>query len=103
MREINCRDLPEAAMGTGLRILLWSAAWCAPCQQFKPVLERFSRSRDLEVLQVDISRCPAEVLSEHLVTMIPTVSFWRDDEWLGNVSGPRDQATLDEMVAELAV
>lgn len=54
-------------------LIYFTAAWCAPCRQFGPVLAKEAEARGLSVIKVDIDNDPAGVAAFHNVTSVPTV------------------------------
>jgi thioredoxin-like negative regulator of GroEL len=52
------------------KILYFSAGWCQPCKNFKPIMEQVSR--ELPVQFVDIDASP-QLVAEYGVRNVPTV------------------------------
>ena len=51
-------------------ILYFSATWCQPCKNFKPIMEQVSR--ELPVQFVDVDANP-QLVAEYGVRSVPTV------------------------------
>ena len=52
------------------KILYFSAAWCGPCKNFKPIMEQVSREIPVEFIDVDAS---PQLVAEYGVRNIPTL------------------------------
>jgi thioredoxin-like negative regulator of GroEL len=52
------------------KILYFSATWCGPCKNFKPIMEQVSR--ELPVQFVDVDTNP-QLVAEYGVRSVPTV------------------------------
>jgi len=52
------------------KILYFSASWCGPCRNFKPIMEQVSR--ELPVQFVDVDANP-DLVAEYGIRNVPTV------------------------------
>ena len=52
------------------KILYFSASWCQPCKNFKPIMEQVSR--ELPVQFVDVDANP-DLVAEYGIRNVPTV------------------------------
>ena len=52
------------------KILYFSAAWCGPCKNFKPIMEQVSREIPVEFIDVDAN---PQLVAEYGVRNIPTL------------------------------
>ena len=52
------------------KILYFSAAWCGPCRNFKPIMEQVSRELPVEFVDVDAS---PQLVAEYGIKSVPTV------------------------------
>ena len=52
------------------KILYFSAAWCGPCKNFKPIME--SLSNEMAIQFVDIDSNP-QLVAEYGIRNIPTI------------------------------
>ena len=57
-----------------MKILFFSAPWCAPCKTFKPIVESVCNKKGLPFEMVDISINSALAQQYH-VKSVPTVVF----------------------------
>ena len=54
------------------KILYFSASWCGPCQNFKPIMESISQS--IPTVIVDIDSRP-DLVSQYGIRSVPTLVF----------------------------
>ena len=52
------------------KILYFSASWCQPCKNFKPIMEQVSRELPVQFVDVDAS---PDLVAEYGVRNVPTV------------------------------
>ena len=52
------------------KILYFSATWCGPCKNFKPIMEQVSRELPVQFVDVDAS---PQLVAEYGVRSVPTV------------------------------
>jgi putative thioredoxin len=78
------------------------AAWCGPCRQLTPVLEKAVRARDgaVALAKVDTDANP-RVAAEHQIQSIPSVKAYRDGkvvaEFMGAQPAPQVERFLDSI------
>lgn len=90
----------EAIASTeGVLIIDFTAAWCGPCKQIRPILDDMAADHaDVTVLAVDVDEQPS-LAAEHQVLSMPTLLFVRDGRPVRRVVGARPRGYLE---AELA-
>tara|TARA_R110002167_G_C12491401_1_gene635447 strand:+ start:430 stop:678 length:249 start_codon:yes stop_codon:yes gene_type:complete len=66
------------------KILYFSATWCGPCKNLRPIME--SLSNQMIVQFVDIDSSP-DLAAEYGVTSIPTLVFEKDGRPVKRESG----------------
>ena len=52
------------------KILYFSASWCQPCKNFKPIMEQVSRELPVQFVDVDAS---PQLVAEYGVRSVPTL------------------------------
>jgi thioredoxin-like negative regulator of GroEL len=52
------------------KILYFSASWCQPCKNFKPIMEQVSRELPVQFVDVDAS---PQLVAEYGVRSVPTI------------------------------
>ncbi len=92
------------AAETPLLVDFW-AAWCGPCKQLTPVLEKLVRSYGGKVRLVKINVDENQAIAAQLrVQSLPTVYAFRDGQPLDGFVGGQPEKTLrafiDRLVAE---
>ena len=55
-----------------MRILLFGAAWCKPCKEFKPIVEKVCSEKELPLKFVDVDE-DTEATSSRNVKGVPTL------------------------------
>ena len=87
------------APGTGLTMLEFTAAWCAPCRLMAPVLESIATEYDgkLRVMQLDADSNQATTVRLG-VRGLPTTLLFRDGEIVDRIVGAVPIARVRERV-----
>lgn len=83
----------------GVLIVDFTAEWCGPCKQIRPILDDMAAAHaDVTVLVVDVDEQPS-IAAEHQVLSMPTLLMVRDGQAVRRVVGARPRSYLE---AELA-
>ena len=75
-------------------ILYFSATWCGPCKNFKPIMEQVSR--ELPVRFVDVDSNP-QLVAEYGVRSVPTVIFLKDGQTVDKKAGVLTEAQIKSL------
>lgn len=94
MQEIQGDQIAGALAAPGLRLIQWGANWCAPCQAQKSDLLKFEGRTGIEVLHVEVERCPASTLIDMGIMKVPTLTVHRDGKEIGRF----DRIGLSELI-----
>jgi len=70
----------------GLTLLDFTAAWCAPCRQLKPVLQSLAADYRIRLAEIDVDHDPL-LAQQFAVKAMPTVVLWRDGREVGRFVG----------------
>jgi thioredoxin-like negative regulator of GroEL len=52
------------------KILAFTATWCGPCRNFKPILEQVSREIPVEFIDIDAN---PQLVAEYGIRSVPTI------------------------------
>ncbi len=79
------------------------AAWCAPCRQLSPLLERVAarHADDVAVVKVDVDAAP-RLAARYRVQGIPSVKAFRDGAVVAEFTGLQPEAAVERFFAALA-
>ena len=89
IEHIDDTNFETDVLGSGLPYLLvFSAAWCAPCRALTPIVDELAREHQgrVRVGKIDLDDSP-EVGSRLGVRGLPTVVLFRDGQERGRVLG----------------
>jgi len=85
----------------GVSILYFTADWCGPCQQFRPVYDQISEEfPEIAFGKVDID-AQRELADAYGIRSIPTLVAHRDGVPVSKQKGAMGAAQLRELVTEL--
>ncbi len=98
------KDVIEASRAVPVLVDFW-AAWCAPCKQLTPLLEKVVRSYGgkVRLVKINVDEHPA-VAGQLRVQQLPTVYAFRDgrplDGFMGAQSESAIRAFIDRIVGQ---
>ncbi len=95
------KDVIEASKD-GLVLVDFWAAWCGPCKQLAPVLEKVVRSYGgkVRLVKLDTDAHPA-VAAQLRVQSLPTVYAFRDGRPVDGFTGAQPESVLRELIDRL--
>ena len=106
-RQIAHKDLgvdllekfQEQINGTKLNLVQFSASWCGPCQQLKPIIEKISNdmSDKIECYYHDIESQPNEP-TKYSVRGVPTVLLFKGGKLVGTKVGATSEKDMLEFI-----
>lgn len=75
-----------------VRILYFSAEWCGPCKQFKPLMEKLEEA-GYPIFFEDVDKDP--ILAEsYQVRSVPTIKIVKNDKVVETMVGVQDPKLL---------
>jgi len=96
--ELNSKQREEYIM----KIMIFSAAWCGPCQVLKPIIGKLKEElTSVEFEVVDIDTQP-ELATEMGVRAVPTLMFLKDGEVKDTAVGLLRESEIRKKIEELA-
>lgn len=80
-------------------IIKFSAPWCWPCQQYKPVFDAVKNSHfaEAEFLEVDVDSNQEEAI-KYRVMSVPTTIVIKDWQLIESITWPLSKEYLTELI-----
>ena len=76
------------------QILYFSATWCGPCKNFKPIMENVSNS--IPVQFIDVDQNPT-LSAQYSIRSIPTLVFLKDGQEINKRPGVLSESQVKEI------
>lgn len=81
-----------------ITVLRFTADWCGPCKQYKPVFEKWAATRkDITILSVDVDEHP-DLAKRYRVSSIPTTVILQDGILSDSHAGVMSNKQLENFV-----
>lgn len=78
-----------------MKLLYFSAPWCAPCKALSPVLEKIGQTHTVHKINIDEQ---FELAQKFNIRSVPTVILINEDEQeLERSAGPKSEAFYNEL------
>ena len=80
------------------KIVMFSASWCNPCKQVKPVFQQLKESRSdvqFEIVDIDENR---DMASDYNITGVPTFLLIEDNEEVKRLVGAANVTKIKEVL-----
>ncbi|MGA5062417.1 thioredoxin family protein [Streptomyces exfoliatus] len=101
--EVTDADFGTEVLGAGLPVLVqFTAEWCGPCRQLKPVLRALAaeEAERLRIVEIDVDRNPETTL-RYGVLATPTLMVFRAGEPVKSLVGARPKRRLLEELEDV--
>ena len=76
------------------QILYFSATWCGPCKNFKPIMESVSNS--IPVQFIDVDQNPT-LSAQYSIKSIPTLVFLKNGQEINKKPGVLSESQVKEI------
>lgn len=101
MKKISQKEFKsEVTDTTGVVVVDVFADWCGPCKLLKPTLEKLAASGIAKFVIVDADSEP-ELVSQHNVSALPTLLFFKDGILNQKVTGLQSEASIKKTIEDM--
>jgi thioredoxin-like negative regulator of GroEL len=76
------------------KILYFSAGWCQPCKNFKPIIEQVSREIPVEFIDVDAN---PQLVAEYGIRNVPTIVVVNNGQATGKQAGVLTESQIKSL------
>ena len=99
---MELKELPlESAISTsGITVVDYHADWCGPCKAISPVIESLEKSLGFTLIKVNTEEFP-DLTSDHEITSLPTLEFYKDGKLVDRKVGALPKTTLEKLIGSL--
>ena len=98
-KESSDDKFHEQISGSKLSLIQFSASWCGPCKQLKPIVEKISDdlSDKIDCYYHDIESQPNEP-TKYSVRGVPTILLFKNEKLLDTKVGASSEKDLMEFI-----
>jgi|TARA_B100001093_G_scaffold187382_1_gene179987 thioredoxin 1 len=98
-KESSDEKFKEQISGSKLALIQFSASWCGPCKQLKPIVEKISDdlADKIDCFYHDIETQPNEP-TKYSVRGVPTILLFKDEKLLATKVGATSEKDLLEFI-----
>ena len=98
-RDSTDEKFQEQINGSKLNLIQFSASWCGPCQQLRPIIEKISNDMadKIDCYYHDIESQPNEP-TKYSVRGVPTVLLFKSGKLVGTKVGATSEKDMLEFI-----
>lgn len=84
-----------------LKIIYFTAEWCGPCKQLKPIMEEISsENNQIEIGRIDVDQLP-DLTEKFAIMSVPTLIFIKNGKQILKNIGMIHKQKLENKINEL--
>ena len=98
-KDSTDENFQKQISGNKLSLIQFSASWCGPCQQLKPIIEKISNDMadKIDCYYHDVETQPNEP-TKHMVKGVPTFLLFKDSKLLGTKVGASSESDMLDFI-----
>ena len=85
---------------TGITIVKFGAAWCAPCHMLDKELDKYKNDSSISIQKIDIDE-NMELATEFAISSVPMMRIYKDGEFVTTLNGAMTKSALDKELATI--
>jgi thioredoxin 1 len=99
MLEVNGSNFEQEVLKSDkLVVVEFGAAWCPPCRQLLPILERMSKTlENVKFVKVNIDNDP-DLCVKYKVEAVPKMIFVKDGKIVNQTVGMLNEGAIKEII-----
>jgi putative thioredoxin len=106
VRDVNVQNFMAEVVQASLQVpvlVYFTAAWCGPCKQFGPLLEKVVNAEKgrVRLARVDIDKSP-QLAQQFRIQSVPMVYVFVQGQPLDGFAGAMPESQLKQLIAQVA-
>ncbi|TSP13940.1 thioredoxin family protein [Cupriavidus campinensis] len=99
-KDATGAELLDLIGGQEPLIVMFTASWCNPCKQMKPLVERLAGNAGVQLVRVDAGD-DKDVQQDHQIRGVPTIAVFKNNAEVARLVGTQTEARLVDLLSKV--